>query len=150
MTTKKIIPPAPRAGQGVSETTLRDIVRTLRKVAVVGMPADLSSPAALDASRLLAYDFQFFPVHSNCGHALGHDCVPHLHDVKSDIDIVQVLPNSGVSMAHLASEAIRKRPRVFWVEDAGIDPDIAALLVAEGIEVVAEHNLETEFFRFER
>jgi len=147
--TKKIIPPAPRLAQGASDAGIRDIVRNLRNVAVVGMPADLGSSAALDASRLLAYGFQFFPVHSACGHALGHDCVPHLHDVKSDIDIVLVLPNTGVSMVHLAKEAIHKRPKVFWVEDAAIDADVRELLAEEGIEVVAEHNLEQEFFRFE-
>jgi predicted CoA-binding protein len=150
MATKKIIPPAPQASQGVSEARIRDIVRNFRRVAVVGMPADLGSAAALDASRLLAYGFQFFPVHSDCGHAFGHDCVPHLHDVKDEVDIVQVLPGSGASMAHLASETIRKRAKVFWVEGAQLDPDIAALLAAEGIQVVAEHHLETEFFRFER
>jgi predicted CoA-binding protein len=112
------------------------------------MSSDLGSKAALDASRLMAYGFQFFPVHSECGNALGHSCVPHLHDVSSDIDIVQVLPNIGVSMVHLAREAIRKRAKVFWVEDAPVDADVADLLVQEGVQVVAERNLEKEFFRY--
>jgi predicted CoA-binding protein len=143
---KRIIPPAPR-GAGEPDAQVRQIVRNLRRVAVVGMPDDLSSPQALAAVRLLAYDFQFFPVHSDCGHALGHGCVPHLHDVESDVDIVQVLPNSGVSSIHLAKEAIRKRPKVFWMEDAPLDAEVAELLTAEGIEVVTERKLEAEFFR---
>lgn len=146
--TKRIIPPAPATSFLASDSKVREIVRQLRNVAVVGMPSDLGSDAALDASRLMAYGFQFFPVHSECGNALGHSCVPHLHDVNGAIDIVQVLPAARVGMIHLAKEAIHKRARVFWVEGAPVDSDVAELLVEEGIQVVAERSLEKEFFRF--
>jgi predicted CoA-binding protein len=146
--TKRIIPPAPAISLVASDAGVREIVRRLRNVAVVGMSSDLGSEAALDASRLMAYGFQFFPVHSQCGNALGHSCVPHLHDVSNDIDIVQVLPHARVSMIHLAKEAIRKRARVFWVEEAPADRDVAELLAEEGIQVVAHRSLEKEFFRF--
>ena len=146
--TKRIIPPSPATSFLASDSKVREIVRQLRNVAVVGMSSDLGSDAALDAYRLMAYGFQFFPVHSECENALGHSCVPHLHDVTSDIDIVQMLPNAEVSMIHLAKEAIHKRPKVFWVEDAPVEPDVAELLVEEGIQVVAERNLQKEFFRF--
>jgi predicted CoA-binding protein len=146
--TKRIIPPAPEGSPFASDAKVREIVRDLRNVAVVGMSADLGSDEALDASRLMAHGFQFHPVHSECGNALGHACVPHLHDVTSPIDIVLVLPNASVGMIHLAKEAIRKRPKVFWVQDAPLDADVAELLVGEGIRVVAERNLEKEFHRF--
>jgi predicted CoA-binding protein len=144
---KRIIPPAPATSTLAPDSKVREIVRQLRNVAVVGMSSDLGSNAALDAARLMGHGFQFFPVHSGCANALGHSCVPHLHDVTGEIDIVLVLPDTETSMIHLAKEAIRKRPEVFWVEDAPVDPDIAEILVDEGIQVVAERNLEKEFMR---
>jgi len=51
-------------------------------------------------------------------------------------------------MLHLAREAIRKRTKVFWVEGAPVDPDVADLLAGQGIQVVAGRSLEKEFFRY--
>lgn len=144
---KRIIPPAPRASGELSDSKLREIVREPRNVAVVGMTSDLGSDAALDASRLMAHGYQFFPVHSECGNGLGHSCVPHLHDVKGDVDIVQLLPDAPVSQIHVAQEAIRKRVKVFWVESAAVDPDVGDLLQQEGVQVVAGRSLEKEFLR---
>jgi predicted CoA-binding protein len=144
---KRIIPPAPAVSAELSDSKLREIVREPRNVAVVGMTSDLGSDAALDASRLMAHGYQFFPVHSDCGNALGHSCVPHLHDVKGNVDIVQLLPGAKVSQIHVAQEAIRKKAKVFWVESAAVDPDVGDLLAQEGVQVVAGRSLEKEFLR---
>ena len=141
---KKMISPA-QGSPLAAEQQVRQFVRKYRTVAVVGMSDDLGGDAVVNAERLMAHGFQFFPVHSECGDALGHSCVPHLHDLSGGIDIVQVLPSAEVSMIHLAKEAIQKGVKVFWVEDAAVDPEIAELLACEGIHVVAEKNLEKEF-----
>jgi predicted CoA-binding protein len=145
---RKMIPPASPSALA-ADWQVRDFVRRYRRVAVVGMPADLDADAVVQAERMLGYGFQFFPVHSDCGDALGHSCVAHLHDVHGDVDIVQVLPNVSVSLVHLAKEAIQKQVSVFWVENAPVDSEVAELLAQEGIHVVAERSLEKEFFKSE-
>jgi predicted CoA-binding protein len=126
---------------------VRDFVKRLRRVAVVGMPASTDSESMVRAERLLAYDFELFPVHSECRMLLGRPCVAHLHEIPGPIDIVLVLPEATAGMLHLASEAIRKHATVFWVEDAPIPADVAELLVQQGVHVVAERSLEKEFAR---
>ncbi|MFQ5744527.1 MAG: hypothetical protein ACE5HV_13195 [Acidobacteriota bacterium] len=42
---------------------------------------------------------------------------------------------------------MKKRVRVFWVEEAPIDRDAAELLMQEGIHVVAERSLEKDFLK---
>jgi hypothetical protein len=48
--TKRIIPPAPAISVLAPDSKVREIVRQLRNVAIVGMSSDLGSDAALDAS----------------------------------------------------------------------------------------------------
>lgn len=127
------------------EWQIREFLKRYHRIAVVGMPADEASEAMVRAQRLLAYEVQLFPVHSAAKTLLGQRCFAHLHDVPGDIDIVLLLPDANVSALHVATEAIRKRVRVFWVEDAPVDRELAELLMREGIHVVAERSLEKEF-----
>jgi predicted CoA-binding protein len=124
---------------------VRDFVKRYRRVAVVGMPVDPNSDAVVRAERLLGYDFELFLVHSDCKSLLGRPCSPHLHSIAGEIDIVLVLPGAGISLLHVATEAIRKQVKVFWVEDGPIDEEVASLLMQAGIHVVAERSLEGEF-----
>jgi len=133
--------------QLAGDREIADFLKRYRRIAVVGLPADVDSDAVVEAEKLLAYNFEMMPVHSDCGNVLGHACVPHLHDLNEDVDIVLVLPAAHVRAVHLANEAIQKGVRVFWMQDHRIDGDIAELLMRAGIAVVAERNLEKEFFK---
>jgi len=124
---------------------VREFVKHYRRIAIVGLPADENSEPMLRARRLLAYDFEIFPVHSDCDKLLGRTCSPHLDAIRGSIDIVVVLPTAGVSLLHVATEAIKKRVKVFWVEEAPLGEELARLLTQEGIHVVAERSLEQEF-----
>lgn len=124
---------------------VREFVKHYRRIAIVGLPADENSEPMLRARRLLAYDFEIFPVNSDCDKLLGRTCSPHLDDIRGSIDIVVVLPTAGVSLLHVATEAIKKRVKVFWVEEAPLGDELARLLTQEGIHVVAERSLEQEF-----
>ena len=124
---------------------IREFLKRYRRIAVIGMPSNDSSEAMTRARRLLAYDFELFPVHTDCKAPLGHACTSHLHAIPGEIDIVLVLPTSEVSLLHVATEAIQKRVRVFWVEDAAIDHDVATLLMQAGVQVVDQKSLEVEF-----
>lgn len=126
---------------------IAEFLKRYRRIAVVGMPADVDSDAVVEAEKLLAYDFELMPVHSDCGNVLGHSCIAHLHDLNEDIDIVLVLPGAHVRAVHLANETIQKGARVFWMQDRRVDRDIAELLMRAGIAVVAERNLKQEFFK---
>lgn len=133
--------------QLAGDREVADFVRRFRRLAVVGMPGDLDNDAVVEAEKLLAYNFALLPVHSECGNALGHACVPHLHDLKEDVEIVLVLPGAHAKAVHLANEAIQKGVRVFWMQGRRIDRDVAELLMRAGIAVVAERNFEQEFFK---
>ncbi len=126
---------------------VREFVKHYRRVAVVGLPADESSEAVLRIRRLLAYDFDIFPIDAERDRSLGRTCLPHLDAVPGEVDIVLIFPTAKVSLLHVATEAIRKRVKVFWVEDAPLGEELASLLAQEGIHVVAERSLEQEFAR---
>ncbi len=125
---------------------IRELLKTSRRVALVGLDADESSEAMVRARRLLAYDFELFPVHSTCSTLLGHACNEHLRDIRRDIDIVVLLPGAHETSAlHVAHEAIQKHVRVFWFEDQDADPDLVEMLTRAGVQVVANRSLEQEF-----
>ena len=128
------------------EWQIRELLKKCRRVAMVGLDADEGSEAMIRARRLLAYDFEIFPVHSRCSTLLGHACNPHLRDIRSEIDIVVLLPDGDdISPLHVATEAIHKGVRVFWFEDQEAEPELVELLVNSGVQVVANRSLEKEF-----
>ena len=134
-------------GRLASDWQVREFLRRYRRVAVVGLPADPRSDRVIEAERLLAYAFELYPVHSEVASFFGRQAYRHLHEIPGEVDIAWVLPEAPVSLLHLATDAVRKGVKVFWMEAAPIERDVAELLLGEGIAVVAERALEQEFSR---
>jgi acetoin utilization protein AcuB len=61
--------------------------------------------------------------------------------------VVQVYPDGDVDLAGIAKEAIEKKAKVFWIEEASADQAVRAMLADGGVQVVEHENLVREYIK---
>ena len=118
---------------------------TLKKVAVIGMSRSKSKAAHFVPKYLSENGFDIIPVNPNSDEILNKKCYKEITEVDGEIDIVDVFrPTEDV--LPFVKEAIKKNPKVIWLQE-GIHNEEAENLAREhGIDVVfnrcmlAEHQ----------
>ncbi len=67
-------------------------------------------------------------------------------DIDESIDIINVFRNSAQVMPH-AQEALRIKPRLFWMQLGVENPEAAELLAKAGIDIVMNRCIMVEHDR---
>jgi|TARA_Y100000294_G_C8338298_1_gene249612 hypothetical protein len=118
---------------------------SLKRVAVIGMSRSKSKAAHFVPKYLLENGFDIIPINPNSDQILTKKCYKEITDVEGDIDIVDVFRPSE-DVLPFVREAIKKNPKVIWLQE-GIHNEEAENLAREnGISVVfnrcmlAEHQ----------
>ena len=118
---------------------------TLKKVAVIGMSRSKSKAAHFVPKYLSENGFDIIPVNPNSDEILNKKCYKEITEVDGEIDIVDVFRPSE-DVLPFVKEAIKKNPKVIWLQE-GIHNEEAENLAREhGIDVVfnrcmlAEHQ----------
>jgi len=129
-----------------SEEELKSIVRSAKKVAVVGIKdgTDPKAPAYHIPEILQARGLRIFPVNPKFQTVLGERVYPDLASVPERVDVVDVFRRPDAIPA-LADEILalppERRPSVVWMQ-TGIKNDAAAQKLAKaGIRVVQDRCL---------
>ena len=120
-------------------------ILNLKKVAVIGMSKHQEKAAHFVPKYLSENGFDIIPVNPNSDEILNKKCYKEINDIKDDIDIVDVFRPSE-DVLPFVKDAIKKNPRVIWLQE-GIHNEEAENLAREhGIKVVfnrcmlAEHQ----------
>ena len=120
-------------------------ILNLKKVAVIGMSKHQEKAAHFVPKYLSENGFDIIPVNPNSDEILNKKCHKEINDIKDDIDIVDVFRPSE-DVLPFVKDAIKKNPKVIWLQE-GIHNDEAENLAREhGIDVVfnrcmlAEHQ----------
>jgi len=118
---------------------------TLKKVAVIGMSRTESKAAHFVPKYLSENGFDIIPINPNSNEILNRKCYKEITEVDGEIDIVDVFRPSE-DVLPFVKEAIKKNPKVIWLQE-GIHNEEAENLAREhGIDVVfnrcmlAEHQ----------
>ena len=118
---------------------------TLKKVAVIGMSRSKSKAAHFVPKYLSENGFDIIPINPNSNEILNRKCYKEITEVDGEIDIVDVFRPSE-DVLPFVKEAIKKNPKVIWLQE-GIHNEEAENLAREhGIDVVfnrcmlAEHQ----------
>ena len=118
---------------------------SLKKVAVIGMSRSKSKAAHFVPKYLLENGFDIIPINPNSDEILTKKCYKEITEVEGDIDIVDVFRPSE-DILPFVRDAIKKNPKVIWLQE-GIHNEEAENLAREhGIDVVfnrcmlAEHQ----------
>ena len=120
-------------------------ILNLKKVAVIGMSKHQEKAAHFVPKYLSENGFDIIPVNPNSDEILNKKCYKEINDIKDEIDIVDVFRPSE-DVLPFVKDAIKKNPKVIWLQE-GIHNEEAENLAREhGIDVVfnrcmlAEHQ----------
>ena len=127
-----------------TDNQIRDIL-SLRKVAVIGMSKNSSKAAHYVPKYLSENGYDITPVNPTTDEILGKKCYESVSDIDEDIDIVDVFRPSD-QVLPVIKEAIKKKPKVIWLQEGIHNSEAEELARKEGIEVIfnrcmlAEHQ----------
>ncbi|MGD9106778.1 MAG: CoA-binding protein [Desulfobacterales bacterium] len=125
---------------------IKNILETARAIAILG----LSPKPERDSNRVAGYlkdhGYRIIPVRPAQKEILGEKAYGSIDDIKESVDIVNVFRNSEQIVPH-AHEAIRLKPKVFWMQLNIENREAADLLTAAGIDVVMDRCIKVEHER---
>lgn len=117
-----------------------------KTIAVVG----LSPKPDRDSYRVAAYlqqqGYRVLPVRPAQAEILGEKAYASLDDIPAPVDIIDVFRSSDQVLPH-AREALRLKPKLFWMQEGIENHEAAALLTAAGIHVVMNRCIKREHVR---
>ncbi len=127
-----------------TDDQIRQIL-ALKKVAVVGMSQHPEKAAHGVPRYLLEKGYDITPVNPNAEEILGKKCFNEISQVQEAIDIVDVFRPSD-QVLPVVKEAIKKNPKVIWLQEGIHNQEAEELARDAGIKVVfnrcmlAEHQ----------
>jgi|TARA_B100001105_G_scaffold136445_1_gene109330 hypothetical protein len=127
-----------------TDKEIRDIL-SLKRVVVIGMSKNSSKAAHFVPKYLSNNGFEITPVNPTTDEILGKKCYNSVLDVDCSIDIVDIFRPSN-DVLPFVKDAIKKKPKVIWLQEGIHNSEAEDLARKEGIIVVfnrcmlAEHK----------
>ena len=141
------------AVDGLGDEAIREILTSVRTIAVVGASRNPARPSNDVLGVLIDRGFETFPVNPWHVGALirGRRVSARLADVPVAIDMVDVFRNSAAA-GGVVDEALRldPLPRVIWMQLGVINEEAASRARASGVTVVMNRCPAIEFRRLFR
>ena len=128
------------------DITMKKILEKAKTIAVLG----LSPKPERDSNRVARYlqtkGYKVIPVHPAQSEILGEKAYSTVDVIEEPVDIVNVFRNPAQVLPH-AHEAIRIKPRVFWMQLNIENLEAAKLLTEAGIDVIMNRCIKIEHAR---
>ena len=127
-----------------SDEQIRKIL-SLSKVTVIGMSKNSSKAAHYVPKYLSDNGYDITPVNPTADEILGKKCYSSISEVPESIDIVDIFRPSE-DVLPFVKDAIKKKPKVIWLQEGIHNTEAEELAKKEGIDVVfnrcmlAEHQ----------
>ena len=136
-----------KSGQIITEDSkIRELLETANTIAILGLSPKPERDSNMVARYLKDQGYKIIPVRPAQNEILGEKAYASLDDIKEPVDIVDVFRNPAQIMPH-AHEAIRLKPKVFWMQLNIENQEAAELLTSEGIDVVMDRCIKVDHGR---
>lgn len=135
------------AGQIITaDETIKARLEQAGTIAIVGLSPNTARDSNRVARYLKSYGYKIIPVRPAQKGILGEKAYASLNDVEESVDIVNVFRNPSQIVPH-AHEALRVKPKVFWMQLDIENREAADILTAAGIDVVMNRCIKVEHER---
>lgn len=120
-------------------------ILSLKKVAVIGMSKNSSKAAYYVPKYLSENGYDITPINPTTEQILEKKCYDSILDVEDEIDIVDIFRPSE-DVLPFVKDAIKKKPKVIWLQEGIHNLEAEELAKKAGIDVVfnrcmlAEHQ----------
>ena len=131
-----------------SDEQIRAIL-SMNKVAVVGMSKNPSKAAHYVPKYLFENGYDITPVNPYSDEILGKKSYNSVSDIVGDVDIVDVFRPSD-QVLPVIQEAIKKKPKVIWLQEGIHNLEAEELARSAGIKVVFNRCMLAEHQRLLR
>jgi len=127
-----------------TDKQIRDIL-LLSKVAVIGMSKNSSKAAHYVPKYLSEHGFDIIPVNPTTDEILTKKCYSTISEIHEPVDIIEIFRPSD-DVLPFVQDAIKKKPKVIWLQEGIHNLEAEKLARNEGIDVVfnrcmlAEHQ----------
>jgi len=131
-----------------SDEQIRDIL-SLKKVAVIGMSKHSSKAAHFVPKYLSDNGYDITPVNPTAEEILGKKCYNFVSEIDEEIEIVDIFRPSD-QVLPFVREAIKKKPKVIWLQEGIHNSEAEELARKEGIKVIFNRCMLAEHRRLLR
>ncbi len=127
-----------------TDEEIKDVF-TLKKIAVVGMSRYPIKAAHFVPKYLSEQGFDITPVNPTTNEILGKKCYPGVSSIQHAIDVIDIFRPSEQVLS-VIQDAIKKKPKVIWLQEGIHNVEAEKLAMKEGIIVIfnrcmlAEHK----------
>ncbi len=129
-----------------TDEEVRHVLTTAKTIAIVGLSPKPGRDSYQVAAYLQQQGYRVLPVRPAQTEILGLKAYASLDDIAGSVDIIDVFRSSDQVLPH-AREALRLKPKVFWMQEGIENHEAAALLAAAGIDVVMNRCIKREHAR---
>jgi len=126
--------------------TLRRILNTYKRVAMVGLSADWWRPSFFAAKYLLEHGFEVIPVNPKYEEILGQKCYPDLKSIPTPVDVVDLFQKAE-RVPLFVDDAIEMGAKVLWMQLGIVNEEAAQKARDAGLEVVMDRCMKIEYAR---
>ncbi|MCZ6557548.1 MAG: CoA-binding protein [SAR324 cluster bacterium] len=139
----------PGTAQYPGQTTayVLNVLRTYRKVAMVGLSANSNRPSYFAATYLKDYGFEITPVNPAYEEVMGLKAYSSLKEVPMPLEVVDIF-RKPEEVPAIVDEAIELGAKVIWMQLGVIHPEAREKALAAGLEVVMDRCMKIEHARF--
>ncbi|HEX7472164.1 MAG TPA: CoA-binding protein [Candidatus Limnocylindrales bacterium] len=133
----------------LDEAGIAELLRTSRRIAVVGASAIPSRPSFGVFRTLVAAGYDCVPINPNTAEVLGVRSFPSVVAAAAEtgpFDIVDVFRRSELCVPH-AEEAVAAGARCLWLQLGVVNWDAARIAAAAGLSVVMDRCTAIEVRR---
>ncbi len=134
---------------GYTDDEIRDIFLNSRRIVVVGMSRNPDKPAHYVPMYLKERGYEIIPVNPMADEIAGLKVYKSILDVEGDIDVVDVFRPSE-EVPKVVREAIKKNPKVIWLQEGIYHPEAVELAHEAGIKIVWNRCMMREHKRLFR
>ena len=131
-----------------SDQEIKKILKTQKRVAVVGISSDPSRPSYFVSEVLQKYGFKLYFVNPKYAgqEILGEKVYRSILDIPDEIDIVDIF-RRPVDVPPVAEEAQKKGFKTFWFQPGTVNEDVVKELSQKGYNVITDKCMKVEAVR---
>ena len=142
-------PPDAPAGRDVyPDDLIRDVLRSVKRIALVGASNNPARPSWIVTKYLLDRGYDVIPLNPGLagGEILGQRVYARLADIPRPVDMVEIFRNSR-DAGPITDEALSLEPppKVIWMQLSVRNDEAAAKGEAAGVQVVMNRSPKIEF-----
>jgi predicted CoA-binding protein/signal transduction histidine kinase len=135
-----------RGVRRVSSDKIRNILDTVKNIAVVGISSHEDRPAYSVPAYLQQHGYHIIPVNPNLDQVLGEKAYPNLHAIPEQVDAVLIFRPSE-TVPPIIDEAIEIGARVVWMQEGIINEAAAQTAQDAGLDVVMDTCMRAQHKR---